>query len=160
MSESLCRPGPDPAPKILLHDSWDNSVDGTPPKTKTASVKRRLSEIWSRLRRGLLRELSRQNIDLVNRWRFGQQFAGFCHQCRGDLAVEMRIATGLVTESVENCKRRRAVLNGKPADRTRFGIYQRQRRFQEFRNFLFFARLGLKGNIQSKLGHRLLPHCC
>jgi len=80
-----------------------------------------------------------QDVDLVNRWRFSQQYGRFFHQRRGDLAIEMRIAAGLVIESVENRKRGRAFLNCKPAYGAGFSIYQRQRRLQEFRNFLFFA---------------------
>ena len=35
-------------------------------------------------------KLVRQDCDLVNRWRLGQQFACFRHQRCGDLAIEMR----------------------------------------------------------------------
>src|SRR5258708_9578240 len=68
----------------------------------------------------------------------------------------MRFAPGLVVERVENRERRRTFLDGKPSDCAGFGVDQRQRRFEEVRDLLFFSRLGLKWNVQRKLGHRSL----
>ena len=42
-----------------------------------------------------------EDFDLVDGRRLGQQFAGFRHQRRGDLAVEVSVAAGLVIESIE-----------------------------------------------------------
>ncbi len=49
----------------------------------------------------LLRKLVGEDVDLVDGGRLGQQFAGFRHQRRGDLAVEVGVAAGLVIESIE-----------------------------------------------------------
>src|ERR1700737_1194203 len=72
----------------------------------------------------------------------------------------MRVAAGLVIEGIENPERRRAFLNGKPGNSARFVLHERQRRFQELCDFLFFAGLGLKGNVQRNLGHRSLLQRC
>src|SRR6266404_6026141 len=107
---------------------------------------------------GTLKETARlpgklvgEDVDLVDGGRLGQQLARFGHQRRGDLAVEVGVAAGLVIERIEYRKGRRAILHREPGDGSRFGLHQRQRRFQELRDLLLLAGLGLKGNVQCKL---------
>src|ERR1700730_4801913 len=103
-------------------------------------------------------KLVRENSELVDLRRFGKQVAGprFFHQGRRHLAVEMRIAPGLVVERVEDGEGGRSLLNGEPRDRARFSVHQWHGRTQKIRDILLFARLSLKWNIQSKLSHRLV----
>jgi hypothetical protein len=59
----------------------------------------------------------RKNVELVNFRRLGEQVAGLglLHQGSRDFAVEVRVTSGLVVESVEDSEARRSFLNGKPA---------------------------------------------
>jgi hypothetical protein len=50
----------------------------------------------------LFRKLVGQDGDLVNSRRLSQQFTRFRHQRCGDLAIEMRVASGLVVKGIEN----------------------------------------------------------
>jgi hypothetical protein len=67
-----------------------------------------------------------KNPELVNHRHSGKQVAilGLVHQCRRYLAVEVRIAPGLVLERIEDGERRRPFLNRKPADRAWLGVHQ------------------------------------
>jgi hypothetical protein len=49
------------------------------------------------------------------------------HQRCGDLAIEMRVAPGLVVECVENRERRRTFLDSKLGDSARFSVDQLRR---------------------------------
>src|SRR5262245_21187503 len=66
--------------------------------------------------RTLLRQLVRQNFELVDLGCFGEQVAGldFLHQGRRHLAVEMRIAPGLVVERVKDGEGGWPLLNREP----------------------------------------------
>src|SRR5258708_9495142 len=131
---------------------------GLPGATCPKAVSKRMDV--SLQSRAYLRKLVGQDGDLVGRRWLGQQFARFRHQRRGDLAIEMRVAASLVVEGIENRERRWAFLNGEPCNSARLGIHQRQRRFQELCDFLFFAGFGLKGNVQRNLGHHSLLQWC
>src|ERR1700682_827579 len=54
---------------------------------------------------------------------------------------QVRVALGFVIEGIENRERRRAFLNRKPGNSARFGLHQRQRRFQEHNLQGFLCRL-------------------
>src|SRR3984893_4005589 len=71
-------------------------------------------------------KLVRENSELVDLRRFGKQVAGlgFFHQRRRHLAVEMRVAPGLVVERVEDGERGRSLLNGEPRDRAHLSVHQ------------------------------------
>ena len=67
-----------------------------------------------------LRQLVDQDIDLVNRGRFGKEVSRLGHQRRRNLAVQMCVATGFAVKRVEDRERRRAFLDGVPGDRAGF----------------------------------------
>src|SRR5262245_46397073 len=50
--------------------------------------------------------LRRQQVDLVDLWRGRQQALGVGHQRLGDLALQVRLASGVIVEGVENAERR------------------------------------------------------
>src|SRR5262245_32887193 len=110
-------------------------------------------------RRFLFWKLVRENLELVDLGRLGEEVVGlgFFHQSRRHLAVEMRIATGLVVERVEDSERGWPLLDREPRDRARFSVHQRQGGAQKIRNVLLLARLRLQRNIESKFCHDLTP---
>src|SRR5262249_34686198 len=78
------------------------------------------------------------------------------HQGRRHLAVEMRIAPGLIVESVEDGEGGWPLLNGEPRDRAHFSVHQGDGGTQKILDLFLFARLLLQRNIQSKICHRRL----
>src|SRR5215813_450540 len=90
-----------------------------------------------------------ENPELVDLRRFGEQIAGFdlFHQRGRHLAVEVRVATSLVVERVEDGERGRSLLNGEPGDRARLGVDQGYGGTQEIRDLLLLARLRLQRNV-------------
>src|SRR6202048_3136166 len=103
-------------------------------------------------------KLGRENSELVDLRRFGKQVAGprFFHQRRRHLAVEMRVAPGLVVERVEDGERGRSLLNGEPRDRAHLSVHQGYRGTEKIRDLLLLARLRLQRNVQCKFCHHSL----
>src|SRR5215216_3112359 len=94
-------------------------------------------------------KLVRENSELVDLRCFGKQVAGlgFFHQGRRHLAVEMRVAPGLVVERVEDGERGRSFLNGEPRDRAHLSVHQWYGGAQKLRDLLLLARLRLLRNV-------------
>src|SRR2546425_7573212 len=75
----------------------------------TARVRER-----AQLRRQLFGELRRNHVNLLDRRRFRQKFAGFLHQRLRYLATQMRVAARVICERVKDAVRGRSDFNCKP----------------------------------------------
>src|SRR5262249_11866811 len=144
---------------MTVHHS--GSVALSKPSTRCASVATGAGLARRTVRRmtGLLfRQLVRKDLELEDLRRSREEIArlGLFHQGSGHLAVEMRVAAGLVVEAVENGEGRRTLLDGMPGDRARLVIDERDGRSQEIGDFLLLAGLRLQWNVESKLRHRRL----
>lgn len=74
------------------------------------------------------RLLGREYVGRENLWRRGQELVGVCHERRGDLPVDVRLAGVLAAERVKDPERGRGCLCGIPVDRARLGLGEGQRR--------------------------------
>jgi len=103
-------------------------------------------------------QLVRENSELVDLRRFSKQVAGlgFFHQCRSHPAIEMRVAPGFVVERVEDGKRGRSLLDGKPRDRAHLSVHQGYGGTQKIRDLFLLARLRPQRNIQCKFCPHIL----
>src|SRR5258708_2143111 len=82
-----------------------------------------------------------KNVGLGNIWRFGKQILGFGEERLGDFAVQVRVASIFVGESVEDAVLFRSPFNFVPANGPRFPLGQRLCRLQKFFSLFFFAGL-------------------
>src|ERR1700722_15407494 len=113
------------------------------------------SKIIRRSRRKLIRE----HLGLADLRCCGEKFGGMRHECRGDLASEMRLAACLVIEGVEDRESVFVVAHSEPGHRAGFGRNQALSVREESGNFFFLPRLCLEFDVERNTGHNILSSC-
>src|SRR6185295_3021416 len=76
-------------------------------------------------------QFRRQHVHLLDRRRLREELASLGHQCGGDAAGQVGLASGLVGEGVEDAERARSELDREPGGRRRLLLHDRETAAQE-----------------------------
>ena len=99
------------------------------------------------------RQFGCKQFDLLDIGRRTEQGRCVGHQGRGDLAVQMCLATCLIGKGIEHTKRRRAKLQCEPGRGAGLGVGERQCAGQEVGKRSLLAGFSFEANKQGELGH-------
>jgi len=95
----------------------------------------------------------RQQLDLMDLGRFGQELGRLAHERLRDWAVEMGLPALLGIEGVEDSIRSLVFLEGVPGYRLLFLLSERKSGFQESFHFRIFAGFGFEVSVERVFGH-------